>query len=99
MSADPQVRASDPAASAFVEANAGSGKTSTLVKRVARLLLAGARPEAILCVGFNDLLRFSAIGGHGPDLAPQGEAAVKIQSANAAHADSVSDESDARAVR
>jgi ATP-dependent helicase/nuclease subunit A len=35
-----------------VEANAGSGKTSTLVNRVARLLLAGARPEAILCVTF-----------------------------------------------
>ena len=36
----------------FVAANAGSGKTSTLVRRVARLLLAGARPEAILCVTF-----------------------------------------------
>ncbi|MGI8840391.1 MAG: double-strand break repair helicase AddA [Caulobacteraceae bacterium] len=50
--ADPQVQASDPRASAFVAANAGSGKTSTLVKRVARLLLAGARPEAILCVTY-----------------------------------------------
>src|SRR5580692_6391319 len=47
-----QVRASDPAASVFVAANAGSGKTSTLVKRVARLLLRGARPEAILCVTY-----------------------------------------------
>ena len=47
---NPQVQASDPKASVFVAANAGSGKTSTLVKRVARLLLAGARPEAILCV-------------------------------------------------
>src|ERR1019366_6719901 len=47
-----QVRASDPAASVFVTANAGSGKTSTLVKRVARLLLRGARPEAILCVTY-----------------------------------------------
>jgi ATP-dependent helicase/nuclease subunit A len=36
----------------FVAANAGSGKTSTLVKRVARLLLDGARPEAILCVTY-----------------------------------------------
>ena len=36
----------------FVAANAGSGKTSTLVKRVARLLLRGARPEAILCVTY-----------------------------------------------
>ena len=49
---DPQTVASDPGACAFVEANAGSGKTSTLVRRVARLLLAGARPEAILCVTF-----------------------------------------------
>src|SRR5260221_9206459 len=48
----PQVPASDPAASVFVAANAGSGKTSTLVKRVARLLLAGARPEALLCVTY-----------------------------------------------
>ena len=48
----PQVLASDPAASVFVTANAGSGKTSTLVKRVARLLLRGARPEAILCVTY-----------------------------------------------
>ena len=49
---DPQVAASDPKASVFVTANAGSGKTSTLVKRVARLLLGGARPETILCVTY-----------------------------------------------
>jgi len=49
---EPQVRASHPRASVFVAANAGSGKTSTLVKRVARLLLDGARPEAILCVTY-----------------------------------------------
>lgn len=49
---DPQVLASDPARSVFVTANAGSGKTSTLVKRVARLLLRGAAPEAILCVTY-----------------------------------------------
>ncbi len=49
---DAQIRASDPGASVFVAANAGSGKTSTLVRRVARLLLAGARPEAILCVTY-----------------------------------------------
>ena len=48
----PQVRASDPAASVFVAANAGSGKTKTLVDRVARLLLSGSRPEAILCVTY-----------------------------------------------
>ena len=52
LSADPQVRASDPAASVFVTANAGSGKTSTLVKRVARLLLRDATPETILCVTY-----------------------------------------------
>jgi ATP-dependent helicase/nuclease subunit A len=50
--ANPQVQASDPTASVFVAANAGSGKTTTLVNRVARLLLAGARPEAILCVTY-----------------------------------------------
>ena len=49
---DPQILAADPAGSAFVSANAGSGKTKTLVDRVARLLLRGARPEAILCVTY-----------------------------------------------
>ena len=48
----PQLAASDPATSAFVAANAGSGKTSTLVNRVARLLLRGAEPEAILCLTY-----------------------------------------------
>jgi ATP-dependent helicase/nuclease subunit A len=50
--ADPQTRASSPRQSVFVTANAGSGKTSTLVKRVARLLLADVTPEAILCVTY-----------------------------------------------
>ena len=48
----PQLVASDPKVSAFVTANAGSGKTRTLVDRTARLLLKGARPEAILCVTY-----------------------------------------------
>ena len=48
----PQVHAADPALDVFVTANAGSGKTSTLVDRVARLLLRGARPEAVLCVTY-----------------------------------------------
>ena len=48
----PQIRASDPEASVFVSANAGSGKTTTLVNRVARLLLDGARPEALLCITY-----------------------------------------------
>ena len=48
----PQKIAADPRRSAFVSANAGSGKTRTLVDRVARLLLHDARPEAILCVTY-----------------------------------------------
>ncbi len=44
--------AADPKASSFLTANAGSGKTSTLVNRVARLLLNGAKPERILCVTY-----------------------------------------------
>ena len=47
-----QARASDPIASAWVSANAGTGKTEVLVKRVLRLLLAGARPECILCLTY-----------------------------------------------
>jgi ATP-dependent helicase/nuclease subunit A len=47
-----QVTAADPARSVFVTANAGSGKTTTLVDRVARLLLARVRPGEILCVTY-----------------------------------------------
>jgi ATP-dependent helicase/nuclease subunit A len=47
-----QARASDPAASAFVSANAGSGKTHVLVQRVIRLLLSDVPPEKILCITF-----------------------------------------------
>jgi ATP-dependent helicase/nuclease subunit A len=47
-----QRRAADPALNAFVTANAGSGKTKTLIDRVARLLLADVRPAAILCVTY-----------------------------------------------
>jgi ATP-dependent helicase/nuclease subunit A len=49
---DVQVRASNPAASSFVSANAGSGKTHVLVQRVIRLLLDGVPPEKILCITF-----------------------------------------------
>lgn len=49
---DPQALAADPSLSAFVTANAGSGKTKTLIDRVARLLLAGAEPDQILCVTY-----------------------------------------------
>ncbi len=49
---DRQALASDPARSAWVSANAGSGKTHVLTQRVMRLLLAGARPSAILCLTY-----------------------------------------------
>src|SRR5271154_6227825 len=49
---DAQTRASNPAASSFVSANAGSGKTHVLVQRVIRLLLDGVPPEKILCITF-----------------------------------------------
>ena len=49
---NPQLLASDPDTNAFVTANAGSGKTTTLVNRVARLLLRGAKPEALLCLTY-----------------------------------------------
>ena len=47
-----QRQASDPAASAWVSANAGSGKTHVLTQRVLRLLLAGAAPSGLLCLTF-----------------------------------------------
>ncbi|HWW49220.1 MAG TPA: double-strand break repair helicase AddA [Xanthobacteraceae bacterium] len=47
-----QLQASDPGISAFVSANAGSGKTHVLVQRVIRLLLQGVAPEKILCITF-----------------------------------------------
>jgi ATP-dependent helicase/nuclease subunit A len=52
MTLDPQRIAADPRISAFVTANAGSGKTKTLIDRVARLLLEHAAPETILCVTY-----------------------------------------------
>ena len=47
-----QSRASDPTASAWVSANAGSGKTYVLTRRVIRLLLQGVDPSKILCLTF-----------------------------------------------
>ncbi|HET9904145.1 MAG TPA: double-strand break repair helicase AddA [Xanthobacteraceae bacterium] len=44
--------ASDPAVSAWVSANAGSGKTHVLTQRVIRLLLDGVDPAKILCLTF-----------------------------------------------
>lgn len=47
-----QSRVGNPYLSAWVSANAGTGKTYVLVRRVIRQLLAGARPEAILCITY-----------------------------------------------
>src|SRR5215813_12803102 len=47
-----QAAAADPAASAWVSANAGTGKTHVLTMRVLRLLLAGAPPERILALTY-----------------------------------------------
>jgi ATP-dependent helicase/nuclease subunit A len=47
-----QILAADPVRSAFVMANAGSGKTRVLTNRVARLLLANTAPGKILCITF-----------------------------------------------
>jgi ATP-dependent helicase/nuclease subunit A len=47
-----QALASDPTRSAWVSANAGSGKTHVLTQRVLRLLLAGAKPAQILGLTF-----------------------------------------------
>ena len=52
MSIAPQIVAADPRLTVFVTANAGSGKTTTLVNRVARLLLDQVDPGAILCVTY-----------------------------------------------
>lgn len=47
-----QADASAPERSAWVSANAGSGKTHVLATRVIRLLLAGADPAKLLCLTF-----------------------------------------------
>src|SRR3972149_5873306 len=47
-----QIAASDPDTSAWVAANAGSGKTHVLAQRVVRLLLDGVDPAKILCITF-----------------------------------------------
>ena len=49
---DVQRDTSDPAVSAWVAANAGSGKTHVLAQRVIRLLLNGTAPEKILCLTY-----------------------------------------------
>ncbi len=47
-----QIEAADPDVSAFVAANAGSGKTHVLAQRVINLLLRGVDPAKILCITF-----------------------------------------------
>lgn len=65
-----QSEASHPHVSAWVSANAGSGKTHVLARRVIRLLLAGTPPGRILCLTYtkaaaaNMANRVLAILGH-----------------------------------
>ncbi|HPG22219.1 MAG TPA: UvrD-helicase domain-containing protein, partial [Amaricoccus sp.] len=47
-----QNRAASPERSSWVAANAGSGKTTVLTNRVARLLLAGTDPARVLCLTY-----------------------------------------------
>ena len=47
-----QRRATEPRASAWAEANAGTGKTKVLTDRVVRLLLDDVPPQKILCLTF-----------------------------------------------
>ncbi|MBD3785374.1 MAG: double-strand break repair helicase AddA [Sphingomonadales bacterium] len=47
-----QRRAAEPAASTWLSANAGSGKTKVLTDRVARLLLGGTEPQKVLCLTY-----------------------------------------------
>ncbi len=47
-----QADASDPQASVWVNANAGTGKTHVLTLRVLRILMCGTPPERILCLTY-----------------------------------------------
>ncbi len=47
-----QIEAARPDRSTWLSANAGSGKTRVLTDRVARLLLAGADPQNVLCLTY-----------------------------------------------
>ncbi len=47
-----QAHASNPKSSAWVSANAGSGKTHVLTQRVLRLLLDGTPPAQLLCLAY-----------------------------------------------
>jgi len=52
VSARAQRRAAAPDHSAWVAASAGTGKTKVLVDRVLNLLLAGSKPQRLLCLTF-----------------------------------------------
>src|SRR5262245_10327870 len=47
-----QAAAADPAASAWVSANAGTGKTHVLTMRILRVLLDGVEPERVLALTY-----------------------------------------------
>ncbi len=64
-----QARAADPRLSIWVSANAGSGKTFVLTRRVLRLLLAGARPQSILCLTYTKAAAAEMRGRVATDLA------------------------------
>ncbi len=49
-----QLKASDPKLSVWVGASAGTGKTFVLSNRVLRLMLAGNRPDKILCLTYTN---------------------------------------------
>lgn len=49
-----QLRASNPNASVWVGASAGTGKTFVLSNRVLRLMLSGSRPDKILCLTYTN---------------------------------------------
>lgn len=50
----PQKQAADPAASVWVSASAGTGKTKVLTDRVLSLLLSGVSPMRILCLTYTN---------------------------------------------
>lgn len=49
-----QAQATEPGLFAWVSANAGSGKTTVLVRRIQRLLLSGVEPPQILCLTYTE---------------------------------------------
>ncbi|MDR0449337.1 MAG: UvrD-helicase domain-containing protein [Rickettsiales bacterium] len=49
-----QTDASNPFNNVWVQANAGTGKTSVLIRRLLKLLLSGAKPDSILCLTYTN---------------------------------------------